>query len=138
MQIHRQQRQQQRDKIRQIVSGFRQQGQRMRTDSRNYQQNNVSRSYREGYPQDPRCPLIPAWVDMHVHLSSLRSAGKGFKTAALGYWFLVLGSSSGLLVSRELGSSFYASQQTPTHNDSPKTSGQEPRADSQGPPFEPS
>ncbi len=62
MQIHRQQRQQQRDKVSEIVSGLGKQRQRMRANSRNHQQNNVGGSYRQRNAQNPRGPLIPGMV----------------------------------------------------------------------------
>src|SRR6266852_1393328 len=62
----------------------------MRPDSCNHQQSDVGRGYAQGKTQDQRCSLISGWVDMYMHLFSLRSGRNRFKKAALGSWLLAL------------------------------------------------
>src|SRR5438094_10678570 len=72
LQINGKERQQQCEKIRQIVAGFGEQGQGMGTNTGNNQENNVGQSYKKRDSQNPRSPLAWAVANMRVHLLSLR------------------------------------------------------------------
>jgi len=80
LQIHRDQREQQSNEIREVVPGLREQCQGMRFHSGYYQQHDVSGGYTQRDAQDARCPLSSD-MGMDMHASSLRTEGMGFKAA---------------------------------------------------------
>ena len=77
LQIHRDQRQQQSQKVGEIVSGFREQGQRVGTDASHHQQHDVGQGNAK---RDFKHPLgTTRAMNVNVHTLSVRAARTGFK-----------------------------------------------------------
>ena len=82
LQIDRNQRQQQRQKVGKIVSGFGEQGQRMGANAGHHQQHDVGEGHAE---RDLEHSLgTTRAVDVGVHFLSVRAAKAGFKPQGAG------------------------------------------------------
>src|SRR5262249_19525567 len=73
------QREQQGHEVRQVVSSFREQGERMGANARNHQQYDVGRGDKQRDAQYLGGALLAA-MNVHVHGSSLRMTTSSFKT----------------------------------------------------------
>ena len=80
LQIHRHEREQQRQEVRKIVAGFGEQRQGMGANAGNDQQHDVPESHAQRHLQDSRSPLTA--VGVHVHALSLSAPDQGFKAGS--------------------------------------------------------
>src|SRR5712691_6190707 len=77
LEIDRDQREQQREKVRKIMPSLGKQSQRVCSDAGNDEQHNVGQGHSERYLQNSR--RTAGTMNVHVHASSVKACATGFK-----------------------------------------------------------